>query len=54
MNKDFIIGIILTGIISWSTWITTAVWEDRTRLARIETKLDILIEIQRPGYIIKK
>lgn len=35
---------VIGAAITWSTWITGAVWEDRARLARIEAKLDILMD----------
>lgn len=47
MSEDtlkWILGIVLTAVMGWSSWVTTAVWEDRSRLARIETKVDIIID----------
>lgn len=47
MNNDtarWVIGGVLASALTWSTWVTTAVWEDRARLARIETKIDILVD----------
>ena len=35
---------VIGAAITWSTWITGAVWEDRSRLARIEAKIDILMD----------
>jgi len=40
----WILGMTVTGAMAWSSWVTTAVWEDRARLARIETKIDIIID----------
>lgn len=56
-NKNLIpivkwmLGLILSGTLTWATYITTTLHEDRSsiqslidRLARIETKIDILME----------
>ena len=39
-----LVGAALTAAVGWTTWVTTAVWEDRARLARIEAKVDILVD----------
>jgi hypothetical protein len=47
MTEDtikWIIGMVVTTTLAWSSWVTSAVWEDRARLARIETKIDIIID----------
>lgn len=52
MSEDtakWIMGIVVTAGMAWSSWVTTAVWEDRARLARIETKIDIIIDRALPS-----
>jgi len=47
MTEDtikWIIGMVVTTTLAWSSWVTSAVWEDRARLARIETKIDIIMD----------
>ncbi len=44
-------GTLVAAMLSWSTWITAAVWEDRARLARIETKIDIIVDRMIPVIV---
>lgn len=44
-------GGLIAAMMSWGTWVTATVWEDRARLARIETKLDILVDRVIPPLI---
>lgn len=44
-------GLILSGTLAWATYVTTSLHEDRStlqimtdRLARIETKIDMIME----------
>jgi hypothetical protein len=41
--KHFI-GVVIAATLGWSAWVTTSVYEDRSRLARIETKVDLLLD----------
>ena len=40
----YVSGVMITGALAWATWVTGALFATDSRLARIETKVDILIE----------
>lgn len=43
-TSRWVIGGILASTITWGSWVTNAIYTDRAVLARIEAKLDIVVD----------
>lgn len=43
---QLVVGLILSGLVAWATWVTAATWGHEARVTVVESKMDDITEVK--------